>query len=71
MYTRTSRRRNEDIVEAMLGKPVATSTCLKKPIKKVRISYAASQTTYRERACAKLARVLCLKKICGGERGIR
>jgi hypothetical protein len=34
MYTRTSRRRNEDVVRAILGKPVATSTCLKEPIKK-------------------------------------
>ena len=34
MYARTFRRRNEDVVRAMLGKPVATSTCLKKPIKK-------------------------------------
>jgi hypothetical protein len=70
MYTRTFRRRNEDEVRAMLGKPVATSTCLKKPIKKVRTSWAALQTTYREWSCAKLARV-CLRKICGGERGIR
>lgn len=70
MHTRTSRRRNEDVVRAILGKPVATSTCLKEPIKKVQTSYAAPQTTYREWSCVKLARV-CLKKICGGERGIR
>jgi hypothetical protein len=34
MYTRTFGRRNEDVVRTMLGKPVATSTCLYEPIKK-------------------------------------
>lgn len=67
MYTHTFRRRNEDVVRAMRRKPVATRTCVKKAIKKVRTT---SQTTYRELPCAKLARV-CLKKICGGKRGIR
>ncbi len=70
MYIRTSRRRNEDVVRAILGKPVTTSTCLKKPIKKkFRTSCTGSQSTYREWSCAKLARI-CLKKNCGGERGI-
>jgi hypothetical protein len=69
MYTPTSRRRNEDVVRAILGKPVATSTCSKKQIKKIRTGCAASQTTYHGWSCAKLARVF-LKKICGGEGGI-
>ncbi len=30
MYTRTSSRRNEDVVWAVFGKPVATGTYLKK-----------------------------------------
>jgi hypothetical protein len=68
MYRRTSRRRNEDVVRAILGKPVATSTCSKKHIK-FWTGCAASETTYHEWSYAKLVRV-CLKKFCGGERGI-